>query len=110
MLCQAELQPQEDAGVYQTSVLADTSENSIPRGIRPQSLEVVEVTGLAVEQMHDQVSVVEEHPPAVVGAFSSERTVAHLAEPQLDVVCEGADVTVRCTRTDHEDIGDHNKI
>ena len=29
VLCQAELQPPEDAGVYQTSVLADTSENSI---------------------------------------------------------------------------------
>ena len=60
--------------------------------------------------MHDQVAVVEQHPPAVVGTLASKRPVSQLAEPDLDVVGERSYVTVGGSRTDHEDVGHNNEV
>ena len=60
--------------------------------------------------MNDDIAVVEQHPAAVVGALPAEGSITELAELHLDVIGERADVAVGRARSDHEDVGHHEKI
>ena len=75
-----------------------------------QSHSYLEVACLGVEEVNDDIAVVEEHPAAIVGAFSTKGSFTEFAELHLDIIRERTDVAVGRARSDHEDVGHHEEI
>ena len=109
VLCQAELQPRSGRGVYRRS--GDGSLDLEARRIAPQTLQLVVVPRLLIEEMDDHVAVVEEYPVPVLLALPPIRlaSVGGL-QSELDLVDERLDVPGRRARGDEEEIGDDDEI
>jgi len=64
------------------------------RRVTPESFEAEVLAGSRLEQMHDQISVVQQHPFGLFVSFSSQRTPVLIAESELDLVGKTLHVTI----------------
>ena len=76
------------------------------RAVLPEALQRVLQARLSLLNVHDELEVVEQHPLAVDGSFSSHGLGARRQQLLLDVVHDGRHLTVIAAADHQEDIGD----
>ena len=76
------------------------------RAVAPQPLQGVELPLLLVLDVHHDLAVVDEHPPAVAFALAAQRLGADLAQLVLDLVDDRLDLAVVGAAGDQEGVGD----
>ena len=79
--------------------------------VGPEALEVVVLAGLAEEDVHDEVAVVEQHPGGVGHALDAAGRVARLVlDPALDLVDDRPHLAGVRSARDHEVLGDRDDL
>ena len=61
----------------------------------PDLLEIVELTDLGTEQMHDNVPGVDQHPVSIGHTFDTGRASGQLLDVLCEMICQSRDVTTR---------------
>ena len=109
VLCRTELQPRDSDEIVSGFGFGRFDLGA--RSVAPEPLEVVEVAGLPVEDVHDHIAVVEEYPLAVVLAFApQDAPIRPGLQLHLDLFDQGLDMPVRRTGGDDEDIRDDDEF
>ncbi len=81
------------------------------RSVGPETLQLVVVAGLTIEDVHDDVAVVQQDPLAEVLALASQDATFHTGlELMLDLFDQRLHVTRRGPGGDDEDIGDDHEF
>jgi len=78
--------------------------------ITPQTLESEVVTHGRLEDVHDHIPIVEQHPLGLATTFDPQRSPIHVAKLELDLVGKTLDVTVGGTRRDRKHVRDPQKL
>ncbi len=80
------------------------------RAVLPQPVERVVRALVGLLDVHDDIDVVEQHPPALALAFAAHRLGAKVTQPALDGVDDGAHLPVGRGGGEHEAITDDQLI
>ncbi len=64
-------------------------------GVGPETLELVVVAGLLIEDVNNHVAVVQKHPAGMLPTFATKRLAFKSGfEMSLDIVCQAAHMTI----------------
>ena len=77
-----------------------------PSGISPETSEIVEIAGVAVEKMNDEIAVIEQHPLGGVVAFDADRAAIRARfELFVDLVSDRLNLPLVRAACDNEKFG-----
>lgn len=80
------------------------------RRVAPQLLKAVEVALAGLEDVDNDVSEVDQHPRALIGALDSDRRQTGLLELELDLLGDRTYLAVVASGADDEVIGDNDEF